>query len=444
MDPKLSDLCEKQTALMKEYGTTLRFWLGPYLWINLAEPKHLEALMTSEYATNKDPTYQFFKDQANGIFIASGENWKKLRKLVNPTFNQKLLENFTECFNEQSKILVDVIEKKTDGSVFDIHDYVARCTLDILCGTQMNVNSTEQLDNTSNFAKHLLWSTEITKQRYIKLHLHPDILFHMTELSRQNMKHIHHLHKFVKGVIQKRKLARKEENIATDALIIGEKKRPVFLDSVLHHYNDLPEDKLVLKITDMFIAGSDTTAVAISYALMIMGIYKEIQEKVYKEVINVIGDNDDDITHLDLPKLPYLEMVLKEVLRHYTIPAVVRKLDKDQSIGDLTLPAGTSAQLCFYAVHRDPRFWKYPESFYPEHFLPEEILNRPKYSYVPFSMGPRNCPGYAFAMMSMKIVVAAVIRKYKIHSDVDLKTMEFNNVFMLEPKNGYPIQISKR
>ncbi|XP_075228120.1 cytochrome P450 4C1-like [Lycorma delicatula] len=224
-----------------------------------------------------------------------------------------------------------------------------------------------------------------------------------------------------------------------------EEKKRVFLDAILDHFKDLSDDQLVNKITDVFVAGSDTTAIAVSYALMILGIYKDKQEIVYKEIVDAIGESNEDITYIDLPKLRYLEMVLKEVLRHYSIQFIVRRLEKDTYIDDnIKLPAGTSTYICIYGVHRDRRFWKHPDDFYPEHFLPEEVEKRPKYSYIPFSMGPRNCPAYAFAMMSMKIVVATVIKNYKIHSDVDLKNLQFNNTFMMDSKNGYPVQISRR
>ncbi|XP_075228114.1 cytochrome P450 4C1-like [Lycorma delicatula] len=437
-------LIHRSMQLVEEYGSSFRLWLGPYLWLILTEPRHVEAILISEYATNKDPCYQYFKPIGEGIFIASGENWKQLRKMVNPTFNQKILESFTKCFNEESKILVNVLEEKIDALPFDIHEYVARTTLDILCGTQMNIKTSEQIHNTSDFAKYLLPSLHIIKERFFKIYLQPDILYRMTERSKQCKKYVQHLHKFVKKIIQQRKLARKEECVKLDSIIVEEKKK-VFLDAILDHFKDLSDDQLVIKIVDMFIAGTDTTAIAISYTLMILGIHKDIQEMVYKEIVDAIGENNEDITYTDHLKLRYLEMVLKEVLRHYTIPFVVRRLEKDTYIDDnIKLPAGTSANICIYGVHRDRRFWKHPDDFYPEHFLPEEVEKRPKYSYIPFSMGPRNCPGYTFAMISMKIVIATVIKNYKIHSDVDLKKLQFNNTLMMDSKNGYPVQISRR
>lgn len=68
------------------------------------------------------------------FLIFSGERWRKLRKIVNHSFHTKLLDTFLIIFNQQSRILVKILEDKVSGKVVDIHPYVARCTLDIICG----------------------------------------------------------------------------------------------------------------------------------------------------------------------------------------------------------------------------------------------------------------------------------------------------------------------
>lgn len=60
---------------------------------------------------------------------------------------------------------------------------------------------------------------------------------------------------------------------------------------------------------------------------------------------------------------------------------------------EYTLPKGSTAYLMFYSLHRDPKYWSHPQEFYPDHFLPEEVAKRPKGTYLPFSWGPRSCPG---------------------------------------------------
>ncbi|RZF41239.1 hypothetical protein LSTR_LSTR010467 [Laodelphax striatellus] len=431
-----------QLELMNKYGATVRVWLGPFLWVNLAEPRHIEAILSSEYGTNKDPTYRFFKAHSDGIFVANGNRWRKLRKMVNPTFHQKLLENFLTTFNEQSEVMVQRLEEQVGKPTFDIGDYTAKCTLDFLCGTLMGVKSKEQIDNRCDFAKNVVGSVTIIKKRFYTLHYQSDWIFSFTNWSRQLNAFVKPLHDFAKQVILER-ISIKQAEDPKDGLVDElEKKRSIYLDTILEQFKHMSIDELTYLTTDTFIAGADTTRVATAYAFALLGAYPDIQEKVYQEVVDVVGDGE--FTIHKLATLPYLEMVLKEVLRLFSVPVIVRQLERDHDIGDLVLPSGTSIQICFYAVHRDTRFWKKPEEFYPDHFLPEQVAKRPKYSYLPFGYGPRNCPGHAYAMLSMKTMVGSVIRKYKITSDLNLENAEYNNIFMLELTNGYPVQLTKR
>nr|AEK01115.1 cytochrome P450 CYP417A1 [Nilaparvata lugens] len=417
-----------QLDLINTYGPTVRVWLGPFLWVNLAEPEHIEAILSSEYGTNKDPTYRFFKVHCDGIFVASGDRWRKLRKMVNPTFHQKLLENFLTTFNEQSDVLVQKLEEQVGKPTFDIGEYTGKCTLDFLCGTLMGVKTEEQIENRCDFAKNLVESVTIIKKRFYTLHYQSDWIFNCTEFSKQLNAFVKPLHDFVKQLT----LMSFKERIDLYTWI-------QFLSS---SNTCQTTSSLISQQTYSIIAGADTTKVATAYTSALLGSNPDIQEKVYQEVNDVVGDGEFNMHKL--ASLPYMEMVLKEVLRLFTIPAIVRQLERDHNIGDITLPAGTSVQICFYAVHRDSRFWKYPEKFHPDHFLPEEVAKRPRYCYLPFGYGPRNCPGYAFAMLSMKTMVGSVIRKYRITSDLNLENAEYNNIFMLELKNGYPVQLTKR
>ncbi|XP_039288154.1 cytochrome P450 4C1-like isoform X2 [Nilaparvata lugens] len=434
-----------QLDLINTYGPTVRVWLGPFLWVNLAEPEHIEAILSSEYGTNKDPTYRFFKVHCDGIFVASGDRWRKLRKMVNPTFHQKLLENFLTTFNEQSDELVQKLEEQVGKPTFDIGEYTGKCTLDFLCGTLMGVKTEEQIENRCDFAKNLVESVTIIKKRFYTLHYQSDWIFNCTELSKQLNAFVKPLHDFVKQVILERKNIKQSEDPKDGFVnvdVVQGKNRSIYLDTVLEQFKHLSNDELTYLTTDLFIAGADTTKVATAYTFALLGSNPDIQEKVYQEVNDVVGDGEFNMHKL--ASLPYMEMVLKEVLRLFTIPAIVRQLERDHNIGDITLPAGTSVQICFYAVHRDSRFWRHPEKFHPDHFLPEEVAKRPRYCYLPFGYGPRNCPGYAFAMLSMKTMVGSVIRKYRITSDLNLENAEYNNIFMLELKNGYPVQLTKR
>lgn len=107
-----------------------------------------------------------------------------------------------------------------------------------------------------------------------------------------------------------------------------------------------------------------------------------------------------------------------------------------------TVPKGASCCVAVKLIHNDPSIWPDPEKFDPDRFLPTEISKRHPYSYIPFGAGPRNCLGYKYAMMSMKVLLATVLRAY--HVDTDLKSIELDLTNTLEAKNGWLIKIRKR
>ena len=114
-------------------------------------------------------------------------------------------------------------------------------------------------------------------------------------------------------------------------------------------------------------------------------------------------------------------------------------------VDDLILPKGSSAILGIIHVQRNSKYWPDPLKFDPDRFLPEEVAKRHPFAYLPFSGGPRNCVGPRYAMMTMKAVLATVIRRfefstsYKTVEDIKLKTN-----LVLRPVDGFKVFVTTR
>ncbi|XP_030755085.1 cytochrome P450 3A19-like [Sitophilus oryzae] len=189
-----------------------------------------------------------------------------------------------------------------------------------------------------------------------------------------------------------------------------------FLDAMISR-GDLFHPSIMSKELLVFaLAATDTTGNALAFTFTLLGMHPEIQEKVYEEVITEIGrDTPIEIDHL--PKLKYTERVISESMRILPpVNMVARYINKDIQIGDKTFPKGANVLIYTLALHRNSKYWPNPEKFDPDRFLPEEIAKRPSSCYIPFSWGPRNCIGKVYAMMSMKVVVANVIRNFRVSS----------------------------
>ncbi|XP_039285418.1 uncharacterized protein LOC111058575 [Nilaparvata lugens] len=160
---------------------------------------------------------------------------------------------------------------------------------------------------------------------------------------------------------------------------------------------------------------------------------------------NIILEINDSFIESNIFKLTLI-IILSLFTRYKWVIFIIMKLLVRFSIfpDDCTLPAGASLYLCYYNVHRDPRFWTHPNDFYPEHFLLENISKRPKYSYIPFSYGPRSCPGSKYGIMSIKIMMSHILRRFDVECDLKLDDMRFKPGLMLELEGGYPIRLIPR
>jgi cytochrome P450 len=117
----------------------------------------------------------------------------------------------------------------------------------------------------------------------------------------------------------------------------------------------------------------------------------------------------------DLAQLPYVRRVLEESLRLYPPAWIIgRRAISDDIVGGYDVPAGTVIAICIYTLHRHPAFWESPEQFDPERFTPERSIDRNRFAYIPFSIGPRQCIGSRFALLEASLILACVAQRYEL------------------------------
>ncbi|RZF49230.1 hypothetical protein LSTR_LSTR014456 [Laodelphax striatellus] len=225
-----------------------------------------------------------------------------------------------------------------------------------------------------------------------------------------------------------------------------------YLVSMLDYAEEekLTEDRLALEVNDLMVAGSDTSAVASSHALVMLGMDEELQERVYAELREIFGDSDRPATLEDLAMMTQLEMVVKETVRITCPPHMARTVERDiilpgkEGAKERIIPTGATVYMLLYNLHRNPKYWSHPHEFHPDHFLPEYEATRPKFSYLPFSYGLRICPGYKYGVYSIKTVLSTVLRKFKVKSNLDKNNLNFRLSIMLELADGYPVTLEPR
>ncbi|KAK7259472.1 hypothetical protein RIF29_25080 [Crotalaria pallida] len=235
---------------------------------------------------------------------------------------------------------------------------------------------------------------------------------------------------------------------------VGQRETRDMMDIILQVYRD-PNAKVKLTRNDMkaffldiFLAGTDTSSVTLQWAMAEIMNHPQVLKMLRAEIDSVVGKSRL-ITESDVPNLPYLQAVVKEVLRlHPAGPFSLRQSAEDCRINGYDIKAQTRTLINVYAIMRDPEAWNNPEEFIPERFLEynnDDVvkMNGNDFRYVPFGYGRRGCPGASLASTVVQGTVAALIQcfEWKIEGG-DKVNMEEGSSFsvgLAKPLVCYPI-----
>ncbi|KAJ6633992.1 Cytochrome P450 4C1 [Pseudolycoriella hygida] len=442
-----------------------RFWIGPSPEVTIMKAEYAETVINSRKNLDKPFSYNYVKLWlGEGLLTSTGGKWQKHRKIITPTFHFSILESFCGIFSEKSKVLVERLSHHADTDTpINIHTFVTLAALDIISESAMGIQIDCQTQHQNEYVDAVYEISELIMHRILRPYLAPDIIYRHTASGKKFKKCLEILHNFTKDVITNRKAAREENKRRA----VAPKKRQAFLDLLLdanEQQNLLTDDDIreevdtfmfegkencTIKCNDnlfsLFLKGHDTTAAGISWTLYVLGLYPDIQQKVFEELKHIFNGSNRSATLEDLNEMKYLERVIKETLRLYpSVPFVGRILSEDVQLDQYTIPKGTMVTVAIYFLHRDSRFFPEPERFDPDRFLPENTVSRHPYAYLPFSAGPRNCVGQKFAMFEEKSVLSSIIRNYKIISVETIDEIDLMAELILRTHNGINVKLERR
>eukprot|EP00257_Ricinus_communis_P000201 XP_002509601.2 flavonoid 3',5'-hydroxylase 1 [Ricinus communis] len=193
---------------------------------------------------------------------------------------------------------------------------------------------------------------------------------------------------------------------------------------------------------DIVTGGTDTTSTMVEWVFAEVMKHQEIMEKVQQELDEVVGLNNC-VEEFHLPKLCYLDAVVKETLRlHPALPLLVpRRTSQPCELGGYTIPKGTTIFLNVYAIHRDPQFWDNPLEFRPERFLNNINAGNFDFSgnnfqYLPFGSGRRVCAGLPLGEKMLMYQVATFLHSFnwKLPNDTELELSDKHGIVIKKLK----------
>ena len=325
------------------------------------------------WRAEQDPITQLLR---HGVLVEDGESHDHIRRAMNPALHKRMLSSYTDWMRQ----CTDTVMKGWGDAPLDMLVEMRKIALLILTKTLFNVDFEPELKR--------LWGAILRTLRYISPG--PWIIWSgIPRLGYQRA--LKALDDYLYQIIRLRRHTPGDDLLG---LLIA---------------SGMPDALIRDQLLTILIAGHDTSAALLSWALYVLSSRPDIQDKARAEIDRTLGDNPPDYALVS--QLHYLEQVINETLRLYPpIHLGSRIAACDLEFQGYPIPAGRRVLYSIYLTHRDPRYWRNPAEFIPERFAPEQA--RPPYTFLPFGGGARNCIGMAFAQVEAKVVLARILQRY--------------------------------
>lgn len=392
----------------------------------LSNPLHIEQVFGSQHFIKPKSLRLPLQRRifGNGLLSSNGDAWLRERRLTQPAFHREQLAAYGETMiGCTEKMLADW---EAEGTC-DIYDHMRELALEISAKCLFNAD----MDRDGATVREI--SDTVTKvfasqgrPLWILDNIFP------TPNNLRFRKAIEKLDKIVYELVSRSEAAPESDNLVM-RLLSAEDENGVRMN----------RQQLRDELATLFFSSHEAAALALTWTCYLLALHPDKQEQLFAELCGRV-QGQTAFTVADLPALPYTRMVVKEALRLYPPNrSVGREALNDCEIGDYDVPAGTQVLMSQWVVQRDPRWFESPEEFRPERWTPEFTKQLPKYAYFPFGGGPRVCIGQDFAMMEAMLVIATVLRKFRL-TLIGGQVIEPQPVILLRPKHGIKIRATAR
>jgi cytochrome P450 len=334
----------------------------------------------------------------NSLFTSEGAAWRWQRRSVAPVFAQRnvvaLSPVMTATAERASQRLLQA------GARAEMVSEMLTATFDVICDVALS--GREHFDAAAYGAAITRYFETAGKASILDFLRVPAWIPRPGELL--GLGAVHTMHEMVANAIAAR---RREATGKSDDL----------LDFMLKAKD--PETGQVMTPADVLhnmqffiVAGHETTALALAWALQLLALYPEIQEQAGQQARAVLGENAATAELLD--GMPLIRQILEESMRLYPpVGLLAREVLRDDVLGGRDIHANDVLFLPLYALHRHEMLWDKPNAFKPERFTPEAVKARDRYAYLPFGAGPRVCVGANFAMMQAQIILGTLLARFR-------------------------------
>lgn len=395
-----------------------------YLLVN---PRDIESVLVTNAANfTKSADYRALaRVLGRGLLTSEGDLWKRQRSLIQPAFHRQNILAYATVMTGAASRMLDSWKDKGERN---IHEDMMRVTLEIVARCLYGAE-------VSDAAERVGKAMEVVTEKFVS-NASQALLFPFdipVFFARRESRAIDELNKIIGSIVRERRSSNQPRKDLLDMLLCARDADG----------NPMSDEQLRDEVMTLFLAGHETTAIALSWASYLIAQNPHVQTILVNELRTVLGDRVP--TPDDLPRLRFTEMVLKETMRLYpAVWGIGRKAVAECELGGYRVPAGSNIFILQWRTQRDARFFPDPDRFDPERWREDPVRSGkiPRFAYFPFGGGPRVCVGASFAMMEAILLLAMIHQRYRLEIVPNHPIEVFASV-TLRPKHGIRV-IPKR
>ncbi|NWX17687.1 C27C1 protein, partial [Aegotheles bennettii] len=463
---RIHEIQQKHT---REYGKIFKSHFGPQFVVSIADRDMVAQVLRAEGRAPQRANmeswqeYRDLRGRATGLISAEGEQWLKMRsvlrqKILKPKDVAVYSEGVNEVITDLIKRIHTLRSQEDDGetvtnvnnlffkySMEGVATILYECRLGCLENNvpQQTVEYIEALELMFSMFKTTMYAGAIPKW------LRPLIPKPWREFCRS----WDGLFKFSQIHVDNKLKAIQSQ------LDQGEEVNGGLLTYLLVS-KELTLEEIYANMTEMLLAGVDTTSFTLSWATYLLAKHPEVQQRVYEEIVNKLEKDQVPVAH-DVPKLPLIRAVLKETLRQVAgncnhslknlillypvLPGNGRVTQKDLIIGGYLIPKGTQLALCHYTTSYSEENFSMADEFRPERWLRKDNLDRvDNFGSIPFGYGIRSCIGKRIAELEIHLALIQLLQNFEIKISPKTEPVHAKTHGLLTPANSINVRFSDR
>ncbi|XP_009601421.1 6,7,8-trihydroxycoumarin synthase-like isoform X1 [Nicotiana tomentosiformis] len=373
--------------------------------------------------------------------------WREMRKIcILNLFSLKKVQSFSPIREDEvSRMIKKISQQAKNSQITNLSSILVSITSTIICRGAFGIRYDEEAQERRKFDE-LLTETQALLAGFFFSDYFP-FLFWFDKISgkiNRLEKNFKYLDEFYEGLIEQHLNPNRPKSMEGDIL-------DLLLQLKKEHSTpiNITLDNIKAILMNIFVAGTDTVAISLVWAMTALIMNPKAMKKVQEEIRKSVGKkgmvNEDDIQNFH-----YLKAVIKETFRLYP-PAptlLARETIQNSILEGYKIPPKTIIYVNYWAIARDPEYWENPEEFIPERFLNSNIDYKGQdFEFIPFGAGRRVCPGIALGVATLELILSNLVYAFDWELPCDMKkedidtdvlpglTMHKKNALCLVPKN---------